>query len=46
MSWVGLTSVFSDMFSPIQVSTYRDLQMGQIWQKQTHWFGNDLAKNG
>ena len=46
MSWVGLTCVCIDMFSPIQVSTYRDLQMGQIWQKQNPWFGNDLAKNG
>ena len=43
MSWVGLTRVFSERFSPIQVSTYRDLQMGLIWPKKT-WFGNDLAK--
>ena len=34
MSSVGLTCVYIDMFSPIQVSTYRDLQMGLIWQKK------------
>ena len=34
MSWVGLTRVFSERFSPIQVSTYRDLQMGLIWPKK------------
>ena len=35
MSSVGLTCVYIDMFSPIQVSIYRDLQMGQIWQTKT-----------
>ena len=46
MSSVGLTYVYIDMFSPIQVSIYRDLQMGQIWHKKTviwKWSGKKMA---